>query len=156
MFKRSISFFSSLPGSQMVDSIIYSKSRNFILFVIVTIFASGCVSPFVSTLSDAANARGDGLKNVYFVPEEKVWRTVYRTVKGSDLSIISYDRDSGTILAQRGLNLATPGENVAVFVRGVSDDRTEVEIVSNRTVSTAIWSPDWSKRIFSSLNNKLK
>jgi len=64
-----------------------------VLFLIVV---SGC-----TTLADVKSAKGTGEKGTYDVSFDEIWGVVVEYINTSDLDLVSKDKSSGTILAQR-------------------------------------------------------
>ena len=122
-----------------------------LLILFLMIFASGC-----TTLADVKAAKGEGVKGTYDVSFEEIWDTVVEYINSSDLDLVSEDKSSGTILAQRGINLANYGDNVAVFIEAISDVRTLVEVVHKKAMETNIFGAWWDKRIIKYLDEKYK
>ena len=122
-----------------------------ICLLFVCVLSSGC-----STISDAKNAKGTGAFRVYDAPLEIVWSTVIDCINTSQLQLVNENREEGYILAQRGFSLDSYGEEVAVFVTALSEKRTRVEIVSKKVLAANIFAPDWSKRLFEAIENRLK
>jgi hypothetical protein len=73
-------------------------------------------------------------------------------IKAAGLDLVSDNRLSGQLLARRGFSMNSYGEEVAVFITRLEDSRTRVEIVSKKVMSTNIFAPDWSKRLFKTLD----
>jgi len=118
------------------------------LFIIVV---SGC-----TTLADVKTAKGTGEKGTYDVAFDEIWNTVVEYINSSDLDLVSEDKSNGTILAQRGVNLANYGDNVAIFIEAISDMKTLVEAVHKKAMETNIFGAWWDKRIIKHLDEKYK
>jgi major membrane immunogen (membrane-anchored lipoprotein) len=118
----------------------------------VTILLSGC-----ATMADSVNAKGTGQFRLYDKDFNAVWSAVLEVVNGSKLKLISENMGEGQILAQRGMSALSYGENVAVFVqRQESDEKTRVEVVSKKALSTTVFATNWETKIFEELDVKLK
>lgn len=114
--------------------------------------ATGCAS-----MADATAARGTGTTRVYDQPYDTVWSALDACVKETDLSIVSEDKATGTLLAKRSMTAFSYGENVAIFVDRVTGKvSTRVEIVNKRVLATNITAPDWDKKLFAALDARLK
>ena len=115
-------------------------------------FITGCAS-----ISDTAAARGRGVAHVYNQPYDTVWDVVTAAVKETDLTIVSENKDTGTLLAKRSMTAFSWGENVAIFVDRVSGKvSTRVEIVSKRALATNVTARDWDDTLFKVLDERLK
>ena len=122
------------------------------LFLLVGILLiQGC-----STLADARKAEGEGVKKTYPASYEKTWNAINTALNKLKLEIASENRDKGYILAQRGMTLGSYGENVAVFVRKKTDNETNVEVVSKKSMATNIFAPDWTEDVFKEIDIALK
>lgn len=108
-----------------------------------------------STLGDARRAEGQGIARTYPAPVEKVWDATIAVLKKLDLDVATENRETGYILAQRGLTPLSYGENVAIFVRKKTDKSSEVEVVSKRVLATNIFAPDWTNDIHGGLSERL-
>lgn len=121
-------------------------------FVLITAFNSGC-----STLADAQASKGTGSSKVYDKPYDIVWNAVIETVQSSGLTLVSENKDKGSILAQGAISAFSWGENVAVFVEDVGGKiKTRVEVVNKRALSTNITAADWQTRILEALDKRLQ
>ena len=109
-----------------------------------------------STLKDANDAKGSGVKKTYNKPYELVWNKTLEVVQESKLDLISKDKEAGSILAQKGISAFSYGENVAIFVEKKADSTTVVEVVSKRALAANITAKNWSSYLFEELDKKLK
>jgi len=121
------------------------------LILIMALIMSGC-----TTLADSVAAKGTGISKTYSYPKDKVWPIAVDSVKSSKLDLISASKESGLILAQRGVTAFSYGENVAVFVDSESESSCKVEVVSKRAMETNVFAPDWSATILNGITRKLK
>lgn len=122
-------------------------SSLLILFFIIT--SSGC-----TTLADVKAAKGEGEKATYAASIDDVWNSVVTYINESALDLVTEDKSSGLILAQRGVNLANYGDNVAVFIESLSELKTYVEVVHKKAMETNIFGAFWDKRIIKYLNEQ--
>lgn len=123
------------------------RAGKFVLGIFLLMLASGC-----TTLADVKEAKGTGKTGTYDAPFDEVWRVVVEYINASDLELVSEDKSSGTILAQRGINLANYGDNVAVFIEALSDMKTFVEVVHKKAMETNIFGAWWDERIIKHLD----
>ncbi len=120
--------------------------------LVALLAATGCAS-----MADATAARGTGVAHVYDQPYDKVWDALDASVHETDLTIVSEDKATGTLLAKRSMTAFSYGENVAIFVDRVTGKvSTRVEIVNKRVLATNITAPDWDVRLFKALDARLK
>jgi hypothetical protein len=113
---------------------------------------TGCAS-----MADATAARGTGMTHVYDQPYDTVWDALTASVKETDLSVVSEDKATGTLLAKRSMTAFSYGENVAIFVDRVTGKvSTRVEVVNKRVLATNVTAADWDVRLFKALDTRLK
>ena len=78
-------------------------------------------------------------------------------VKTSKLQLITENKTSGQLLAQKGMSAFSYGENVAIFVeRQGSEFMTSVEVVSETVMPGNTPSENWEKYILNELEVKLR
>ena len=120
--------------------------------LLAAVSITGCAS-----MADATSARGQGVVHVYDQPYDIVWDALTASVKDTDLTIVSADKATGTLLAKRAMTAFSWGENVAIFVDRVTGKvSTRVEIVNKRALATNVTAPDWDKILFKALDARLK
>lgn len=115
--------------------------------LIVLFVLSGC-----TTLADVKKARGEGVIGTYNADIDAVWSAVVSYINASELDLVTEDRKNGLILAQRSVNLANYGDNVAIFVESKGESRTTVEAVHKKAMQTNIFGALWAERIIEHLN----
>lgn len=124
------------------------------LLLFIAICNTGCVTTY--TLADAQNSKGLGSSKIYDRSYEVVWNAVIETLKTTDLSLVSENKETGKILAQRGMTLVSHGENVAIYVEKLENiTKTRVEIVNKRAVAMNVFAADWESEILQALNLRL-
>lgn len=123
--------------------------RNILLLIAITI-TTGC-----TTLADSVAGKGTGVSKTYNYSKDEIWPLAINAVKSSDLDLVSSSRETGIILAQRGITAFSYGENVAVFVDSETDNSCKVEVVSKRAMQTNVFAPDWSAKILNEITYKL-
>lgn len=123
-----------------------------LIFVIfLATFSSDC-----TTFADAQASKGTGSSRVYDKPYDAVWNAVIETVRSSGLTLVSENKDKGSILAQGTISAFSWGENVAIFVKDVGGKiKTRVEVVNKHALATNITASDWEKRILEALDKRL-
>jgi len=114
-------------------------------------FASGC-----TTLSDARNAEGEGVKRTYQATVKQTWAASLTALRNLNLSVASENEQKGYILAQRGMTAFSYGENVALFIRKRDEANCTVEVVSKKAVMGNIFAPDWSADIHKEIASQLR
>lgn len=115
----------------------------------LAVIAIGC-----ATMADARRARGTGPSRTYNVPAEEIWQAMPSILSEVGLEYVGENREEGYILAQRGITGFSYGENVAIFVESLGQNKTKVEIVSKKALATTIFAPEWSGAIFRELDER--
>lgn len=121
------------------------------LSIIAVNMFTGC-----TTVADAQRARGTGKKVTYQATFEKIWIAIPKAIEAAGLDYISSNRDDNSIVAQRGATPFSWGENVAIFVEKIEDNKSSVEVVSKRHLETNILAPNWANPIFNQLDKEFK
>lgn len=128
--------------------------KKILLIGSIAIFSltTGC-----STLQDARQARGQGTSKVYNAPVDKTWTTVHDVLKEVELQLAGENKEEGYILGQNGMSLFSWGENVAIFLeKSKEENKTKVEVINKRAVSTNIFATNWERKILEKLDEKIK
>ena len=116
------------------------------------LYIQGC-----ATMADSISAKGTGQYRVYEKSFDEVWEAVISVVTGTQLSLVTKNKETGQILAQKGVSALSYGENVAIFVERVgSVVRTRVEVVSKKAMATNVFATNWEKNILEKLDLKLE
>lgn len=129
---------------------IYKSIAMFILSLSLVTFFTGC-----TTLADARNAEGTGVKQTYSKDYDQVWKASISSLNSLGLAIASENKSDGYILAQRGMTAFSYGENIAVFVKRRGDKQVSVEVVSKKAMTTNVFAPDWTGDIFNRISSQL-
>jgi len=114
-----------------------------------TVGLTGC-----STMADALQARGTGVKVTYQASFDEIWAAMPDAIRAAGLEFVSANRDDRSVLAQRGITPFSYGENVAIFIEKVEEAKSSVEVVSKKAMATNIFAPDWAGPIFEQLDKK--
>jgi hypothetical protein len=122
-----------------------------IFFLSILLTAIGC-----SSLSEIRNLEGEGKKNTYQKSVDEIWPIVILSVNDLGIPIIETNKESGYILAKRGMSVGSYGENIAIFVKKQNDSLTSIEIISKRRLATTVFATDWTDSFFIMLENRLK
>jgi hypothetical protein len=104
-----------------------------IFFLSILLTAIGC-----SSLSEIRNLEGEGKKNTYQKSVDEIWPIVILSVNDLGIPIIETNKESGYILAKRGMSVGSYGENIAIFVKKQNDSLTSIEIISNKVIQLNI------------------
>ena len=122
-----------------------------IFFLSILLATTGC-----SSLSEIRNFEGEGKKITYQKNVDEIWPIVILSVNDLGIPIIETNKESGYVLAKRGMSVGSYGENIAIFVKKQSDSVTSVEIISKRRLATTVFATDWTDSFFMMLENRLK
>jgi len=122
-----------------------------IFFLSILLATTGC-----SSLSEIRNFEGEGKKNIYQKSVDEIWPIVILSVNDLGIPIIETNKESGYVLAKRGMSVGSYGENIAIFVKKQNDSVTSVEIISKRRLATTVFATDWTDSFFMMLENRLK
>jgi hypothetical protein len=108
-----------------------------------------------TTLNDAKKARGEGVRKIYLVNSESAWDASVMTLMMLNLEITDHSKSEGYILARRGVSAFSYGEHVAVFLKPITSNDTEIEVVSKRAVKMNLSAPDWSESFHEHIRRNL-
>jgi len=126
------------------------KTMSVLSALVVLILAAGCSSPH-----SVAQLSGHGTRELYDADFDRVWSAAIASAQNDDLYILNADRSTGYISARRGWRPETFGENVGIWVRQVSPNRTEVEVVSRQAGPPILAIRNWEHRILGSISANL-
>jgi hypothetical protein len=122
-----------------------------IAFMFGILGLTGCTS-----LNTAAKAQGSGEQVIYKASFDEVWAAMPDVIKAAGLQYVSANRDEHIFLARRGITGWSWGENIAIFVEQIENEKTSVEVVTKRELVTNITAQDWAGPIFIQLDRKFK
>ncbi len=122
-----------------------------LLLAVLLLSAGGC-----STLADVRRSQGQGTSRVYNARFDTVWGAIPKALEDLGLCVVSDNKEEGYVLAQKGMTLVlSAGENVAVFVTRVDEEKTKVEAVSKKVKMTDILARSWEEPILDKLSEML-
>jgi hypothetical protein len=123
------------------------------LFVvcIFAIVAGGCAS--TETVKEA---KGQGASRVYQSAYEPVFNATLAAAKTKELEVVENDKSSGRLILAHGVTLWSWGERIAVFVKPLTAETTEVEIVSKPVMSPLNFPPDWQQILLEQIDVQLR
>jgi hypothetical protein len=122
-----------------------------IFFLSILLTAVGC-----SSLPEIRNLEGEGKKKTYQKSIDEIWPIVILSVNDLGIPVIETNKESGYVLAKRGMSVGSYGENIAIFVKKQNESVTSVEIISKRRLATTVFATDWTDSFFMMLENRLK
>jgi len=121
-----------------------------LLLVVLALAMAGC-----TTLSDVRTARGEGRSRIYDESIDTVWNSVPTALRSLGLKVAGENEQERYVLAEKGTTAFSYGENVAVFLYKIDDERTRVEVVSKKAVQTNLLAWDWEKPVLDELSKVL-
>ncbi len=116
-----------------------------------TFVVAGCAST-----ETVKQAQGQGVSRIYEKPYDLVYAATKAAGKAKALAVVEDDKPSGRLVLSHGVTLWSWGERIAVFVKPLSADRTEIEIVSKPVLSPLNFPPDWPKILLDQVGVELQ
>jgi len=114
------------------------------------VVVAGCAS--TETVKEA---QGQGVSRVYEQAYDVVYAAIKATAKAKELEIAEDDVAHGRLVLSHGVTLWSWGERIAIFVKRLPGNRTEVEIVSKPVLSPLNFPPDWPKILLDQIGAEL-
>lgn len=122
------------------------KTFPLLLSLAALLMFNGCSTP-----TSVSEMRGHGTKALYNATYDRTWSAAIAAAQTGDLTVLNADKANGFISARRGIRPTTFGENVGIWVRGVSPMQTEVEVVSRQAGPPVMTIRNWERRILDSI-----
>jgi hypothetical protein len=123
---------------------------SFFAVFLLAILATGCAS--TETVKEA---QGQGVSRVFQFAYDPVFDATVAAAKTKELKVVESDKGTGRIVLSHGVTLWSWGERIAVFIKHVTDNSTEVEIVSKPILSPLNFPPDWHKILLDQIDVEL-
>ncbi len=120
------------------------------LSLCTALLATGCTSP-----KAVSKLEGRGTSEVYDVNFDFMWAAAHAAAEMGDFEVISADERSGYISARRKMSSSTIGETVGIWVRTVSANKTQVEVVSRLSVPSVPGSKGREQRVLATISTLL-
>lgn len=112
---------------------------------------SGCAS--TETVKEA---KGQGVSRIYQYAFEPVYSAALASAKTKSLEVVENDKTNGKLILSHGTTLMSWGERIAVFIKPVTANSTEVEVVSKPVMATLNFPPDWQKILLDQIDVELR
>lgn len=125
--------------------------RSLFVICLIAIFAGGC-----ATTETVKEAKGQGVTRTYNYGYEPVFDAVIAAAKTKELELVESDKSSGRLVFSHGVTLWSWGERIAVFVKALTTETTEVEIVSKPVMSPLNFPPDWQNILLNQIEVQLQ
>jgi len=118
--------------------------------IFVTFLISGCAS--TGSLRPGMGSTFDVVGSDY----DEIWKAAITSVSRS-LTIVTFDKQAGTIKAEARAGIATWGEVVGVFINPTSLGQPQymVEVVSEKRMQTQITGQNWEPTIIAGIKAEL-
>jgi len=123
--------------------------------ILVAVLALWCLCACTTT-ETLLKAKGTGEKRTFDADYESVYKATLSAASKQGLTITSADANSGQILLSHGVTPWSWGERVAVFVTKLSDNQTQVEIISKPAMQPLNFPRDWTSGLFDAIGADLK
>ena len=121
------------------------------LITLLAILVGGCAS--TETVKEA---EGEGSSRTYNYAYEPVYNATLAAAKVKELEVVESDKESGRVILSHGITLWSWGERIAVFIKRVGDDTTEVEIISKPVLAPLNFPPDWQQILLEQIAVELR
>jgi hypothetical protein len=109
-----------------------------------------------TTINTAAKAQGSGEQVIYKAPFDVVWVAMPTILTNVGLQLVSVNDDKHIFLAKHGISGWSWGENVAIFVEKIVNEKTSVEVITKRKLATNFTAQDWDGPIFIQLDTRFR
>lgn len=117
----------------------------------LAVIASGCAST-----DTVKAARGQGVSRTYQFAYEPVYNATLAAAKAKKLEVVENDKAKGRLILSNGVTLWSWGERIAVFIKPLAENSTEVEIVSKPVMSPLNFPPDWQQILLEQIDAELQ
>jgi len=121
------------------------------IITLLAILVGGCAS--TETVKEA---EGEGSSRTYNYAYEPVYNATLVAAKVKELEVVESDKESGRVILSHGITLWSWGERIAVFIKRVGDDTTEVEIISKPVLAPLNFPPDWQQILLEQIAVELR
>jgi hypothetical protein len=125
--------------------------RGILATVLALCFLGAC-----TTTETLLQAKGTGQKRTFNAEYESVYNATLSAASKQGLTLTSADKASGQILLSHGMTPWSWGERVAVFVTKLSDNETQVEIISKPVMEPLNFPRDWASKLLDAIDAELK
>lgn len=127
------------------------KTAILLVSLAVAVIASGCAS--TETVKEA---KGQGVSRNYPYAYAPVYNATISAAKTKQLEVVESDQSGGKLILSHGVTWLSWGERIAVFLKPVTANATEVEIVSKPVLSPLNFPPDWQNILLDQIDVELR
>src|SRR3954451_19651946 len=118
----------------------------FFLGLVCLLTVAGCC-----TQKSVAGMQGWGPSHIFNAGFDPVWNAALAAAKTNGFEIVKANRATGYIGARRGISPATFGENLGIWVRGITPAQTEGGVVSRHAGLTILPLRNWQQPVLKSV-----
>jgi hypothetical protein len=104
-----------------------------------------------TTQKSVAGMQGWGPSQVFNAGFDPVWNAALAAVEKNGFQIVKADRAKGYIAGRRGPSPTTFGENLGIWVRGITPVQTDVSVVSRHAGLTILPLQNWQQPVLQSI-----
>lgn len=127
---------------------------SIVLISFLALLMGGCASP--QTVKEVKAAQGQGITRVYAAGLQPVHDAVLRAATAKGLEVVEDDTATHRLILSHGVTALSWGEKIAVFLKPLGQDSTQVEIVSKPVMTTLNFPPDWPKILLDQIGVELQ
>ena len=127
------------------------KSLKYVILALIGLSLQACAAA-----DSAKYAKGQGMTQVYAASYDDTWDASIAAVDVTSGTIVEQDKTAGSIVAKYGVTAFSWGERVAVFLKSLGKNQTEVEVVSKRAVGVNVTAANWEDDIHENISKTLK
>ena len=122
-----------------------------LIIAFIVMITGGCAS--TETVKEA---EGEGISRSFSYAFEPVYEATISAAKEKELEVVESDKKSGRLILTHGVTLWSWGERIAVFVKPLSNNETEVEVVSKPVLAPLNFPPDWQNILLDQIEAELR
>jgi hypothetical protein len=122
-----------------------------LIIAFIVMIAGGCAS--TETVKEA---EGEGISRSFSYAFEPVYEATISAAKEKELEVVESDKKSGRLILAHGVTLWSWGERIAIFVKPLSNNETEVEVVSKPVLAPLNFPPDWQNILLDQIEAELR
>jgi hypothetical protein len=122
-----------------------------LIIAFIVMITGGCAS--TETVKEA---EGEGISRSFSYAFEPVYEATISAAKEKELEVVESDKKSGRLILAHGVTLWSWGERIAVFVKPLSNNETEVEVVSKPVLAPLNFPPDWQNILLDQIEAELR
>ncbi|HEY5897993.1 MAG TPA: DUF3568 family protein [Burkholderiales bacterium] len=126
-------------------------SIRLVLALVFGVLVIGCAS--TDTVKEA---KGQGTTRSYARSYDAVYEATLAAAKKKDLEVVEANKDTGALVLSHGVTLLSWGERIAVFMKAIGSNATQVEIVSKPVLAPLNFPPEWDRILLDQIAEELQ